>query len=45
MAKQILSQVKQGAELLKAMRGYSSVTYIEDGALVTHGEVRYQDLD
>ena len=44
MAKQILKQVQQGAELLKVMRGYSSVTYLEDGAIVTHGEVRFKDL-
>jgi hypothetical protein len=45
MAQQILDQVRKGAELLKAFRGYSSVTYIEDGVLVTHAETRFQDVD
>jgi hypothetical protein len=45
IAKQILGQIQQGADFLKAFRGYSSVTYVEDDALVTHGEFRFVDLE
>ncbi|MEE3220406.1 MAG: hypothetical protein VX257_09085, partial [Planctomycetota bacterium] len=45
VTKQILDQIQQGAEFLKVFRGYSSVTYVEDEALVTHGELRFEDLD
>ncbi|MFP6667432.1 MAG: hypothetical protein VB876_08965, partial [Pirellulales bacterium] len=45
VTKQILDQIQQGGEFLKVFRGYSSVTYVEDEALVTHGELRFEDLD
>ncbi|MDH3719024.1 MAG: hypothetical protein OES79_12975, partial [Planctomycetota bacterium] len=45
MAKPILEHVRQGAELLKAFRGYTSATYVEEGVLVTHSESRFQDVD
>ncbi|HUS39389.1 MAG TPA: hypothetical protein VMX74_08065 [Pirellulales bacterium] len=45
MAKPVIEHVRKGMELLKAFRGYTSVTYIEDGVLVTHGESRFQDVD
>ncbi len=44
-AKQILDQIQQGAKFLKAFRGYSSVTYVEEGATITHGEARFKDLE
>lgn len=43
-AKFVLSQIRAGAEILKCFRGYSSVTYLEDGAMVTHGESVLEDL-
>ncbi|MCE9551929.1 MAG: hypothetical protein K8T91_00930 [Planctomycetes bacterium] len=39
-----LAQVKQVGELLKAMRGVTSATYIEGGAKVTHRQIRFQDV-
>ena len=39
-----LAQVKQVGELLKAMRGMTSATYLEQGAKVTHRQVRFQDV-
>jgi len=45
MASEIIDRVKKGARFLKAFRGYSSITYMEDGAIVTHGETRFKDLD
>lgn len=39
-----LAQVKQVGELLKAMRGVTSATYIEQGAKVTHRQIRFQDV-
>ena len=42
--KQILSQVKKGAKFLKVLKTYSGVSYVEDGAVVTHGETRFVDL-
>jgi hypothetical protein len=45
MVTTILDNIKQGAALLKVYRGYTSVTYVKDGALVTHSEAHYQDLE
>ncbi len=42
--KSILEQIHTGAEILKCFRGYSSVSYIEEGKLVTHFESVFQDL-
>ena len=40
----ITGAIRQSAELLKAVRGYSSVTYQEQGATVTHSELNVQDV-
>ncbi|NIL98638.1 MAG: hypothetical protein GTO53_11940 [Planctomycetales bacterium] len=45
MAKPLLENVRKGAELLKVFRGYTSATYLEEGALVTHSESRFEDVD
>jgi hypothetical protein len=42
--KEIVSQVDPFLELLKCFKGYSSATYVEDKALVTHGEMVVADL-
>jgi hypothetical protein len=41
---EIMSQVKTGLEILKCFRGYTSATYFEDKALVTHGLTVIEDL-
>jgi hypothetical protein len=40
----VLSQLQTGTEILKCCRGFSSVTYLEDGATVTRFEWRFEDL-
>jgi hypothetical protein len=40
----ILKQVRTVLEVLKVLRGYSSCTYMENGVLVTHGEIVVRDL-
>jgi hypothetical protein len=40
----VLKQVKVVLEVLKCFRGMSSVTYLEDGAMVTHSESVIRDL-
>ncbi|MCE9548423.1 MAG: hypothetical protein K8T25_23355 [Planctomycetia bacterium] len=40
----ILTQIKEGTELLKAFRGMTSATYLEDGVQVTHNEAVFQDV-
>jgi hypothetical protein len=40
----ILKQVRTGIEVLKCFRGYTSATYFEDKALVTHGLAVFEDL-
>ena len=40
----LLDQVRALVEVMKVWRGYSSATYFEDGALVTHGETLIRDL-
>jgi hypothetical protein len=40
----ILEQVKTGAEILKCYRGTTSVTYSQNGTLVTHRESIFEDL-
>jgi hypothetical protein len=39
-----LAQVKQFCELIKALRGVTSVTYVEDGVNITHREIRFEDV-
>jgi hypothetical protein len=41
---EILEQVREGAEILKCFRGYSSVSRVEDNAVVTHHESVFEDL-
>jgi hypothetical protein len=40
----IMDQIETGAEILKCYRGYSSVTYVEGTATITHRESVWQDL-
>jgi hypothetical protein len=40
----ILKQIRDGMEVLKVFRSYSSSSYFEDKALVTHSEMVVQDL-
>jgi hypothetical protein len=40
----IMQQVQPVFDILKVFRQYVSSTYLEDGALVTHGETVVQDL-
>jgi hypothetical protein len=42
--KAILDQVATGAEILKCYRGTTSVSYLQDGATVTHRESVFEDL-
>ena len=39
-----LAQVKQFCDLLKVLHGVTSVTYVEDGAKITHREIRIEDV-
>ena len=41
----IKDQIHTGLDVLKCFRGYSSVTYVEGKAMVTHHQSRYQDLE
>ncbi len=43
-AEAILANVRPVVRLLKAFRGSVSVTYVEDGALVTHSETVFRDV-
>ena len=43
-AKAIIEQIGTGAEILKCYRGTTSVTYLEDGATVTHRESVFEDV-
>ncbi len=43
-ADEILKQARTVIDILKCFRGYQSATYVEDKALVTHGEAVYRDL-
>jgi hypothetical protein len=43
-AKFILEQVRAGAEILKCYRGTTSVSYLQDGATVTHRESIFEDV-
>ena len=38
-------QARFVTRLLKCFRGYSSVTYAENDAMVTHYEARFQDVE
>jgi hypothetical protein len=40
----ILPQVHTVLDILKVLRTYTSCTYVENGALVTHGQIVFQDL-
>jgi hypothetical protein len=42
--KALLEQAHVVLDVLKVLRSYTSGTYLEDGALVTHGETVLQDL-
>jgi hypothetical protein len=42
--KLILETIRDAAELLKGFRGYTSATYVEGKALVTHAELRVGDV-
>jgi hypothetical protein len=44
-AEEILKQMRPVVEVLKVFRGYTSCTYFEGGALVTHSETVIQDLE
>ena len=41
----LVKQLPAALEVLKVFRGYSSGTYLEDKALVTHSEIVIRDLD
>ena len=41
----LLRNIRTGAEVLKCFRGYSSVSYLEDGAQVSRGEWHFEDLE
>jgi hypothetical protein len=41
---QIVEQVRSGAEILKCYRGTTSVSYLQDGATVSHSESIFEDL-
>ncbi len=41
----ILAQVRSVMTILKCFRGYSSATYIDGDAMVTHSEWHFQDLE
>lgn len=43
-AEKALGIVRTVADVLKCFRGYSAVTYREDGVLVTRGQWRFEDL-
>ena len=43
-AMMIIDQARQTAEILKCFRGYTSATFVENGATVTHGEWHFVDL-
>lgn len=43
--KATLAQVEFWLSLARAMHGYSSVTYEKDGAIVTHAELRIEDVE
>jgi hypothetical protein len=42
--KETMKQVKEFIDILKCFRSYSSATYVEGKALVTHGQTVWQDL-
>jgi hypothetical protein len=42
---ELVKQLPAALEVLKVFRGYSSGTYLEDKALVTHSEIVIRDLD
>ena len=44
-SKAIKDQIHTGLDVLKCFRSYSSVTYVEGKALVTHHQSRYQALE
>jgi hypothetical protein len=42
--KDYFEQIRTGAEILKCYRGTTSVSYLEDGATVSHSESVFEDL-
>ena len=44
-ADSVIDQVNMGLRILQCLRGYASVTYIQDAATVTHHESHWQDLE
>lgn len=42
--KEVLKQIKVVADVLKVFKTYTSISYFEDNALVTHGETIVEDL-
>jgi hypothetical protein len=42
--KEIAEQIRTGASILKCYRGTTSVTYLDGGATVTHGESVFEDV-
>ena len=43
-ARPLLKYVQEAARFLDVLQHFTSVTYIEEGAIVTHGEFAYEDL-
>ncbi len=43
-ARPLLKYVQEAARFLDVLQHFTSVTYIEEGAIVTHGEFTYEDL-
>jgi len=43
-ARPLLKHVQEAARFLNVLQHYTSATYIEEGAIVTHGEFAYEDL-
>jgi hypothetical protein len=44
MSEEILKQVRVGLKVLRAFKGFTAVTYVEDDALVTHSETVFKDV-
>jgi hypothetical protein len=44
LSEEILKQVGVGFKALKAFKGFTAVSYVEDDALVTHGESVFKDV-
>lgn len=44
MGKMVLEQVRTALEVLQCLKGYTSESYFEEGALVTHSLTEFQDV-